>query len=247
MSTLPDIPTEIICYPKTDEEEKSRRLKELHSIGVKNILLEGPKRIDNHKIIGKGCVSIAILANTSSRLAVLKIRRMDADRSDMLHEVQMLKFANASSIGPRLFQYSKNFILMDYIAGSLIGEWLNHVRSFSHVKIKNILKDILTQCYKMDMMHLDHGELSNASKHVIIRNTDLKPIIIDFESASRQRRPNNLTSICQFIFKKNELLAMMQLSTELITNNDFKKILKNYKNNPIKSNFDQILQTYKLM
>ena len=136
MSTLLDIPTEIICYPKMDEEEKTRRLKELHSIGVKSILLEGPKRIDNHKIIGKGCVSIAILANTSSGLAVLKIRRMDADRSDMFHEVQMLKFANASLIGPRLFQYSKNFILMDYIEGSLICEWLNNIRSFSNIIIR---------------------------------------------------------------------------------------------------------------
>jgi putative serine/threonine protein kinase len=114
------------------------------------------------------------------------------------------------------------------------------------MKVKAVIKDILNQCYKMDIIHLDHGELSNASKHVIIRNSDWKSIIIDFESASRNRRPNNLTSIFQFIFKKKELLDMMQLSTELITSDDSNEILKNYKNNPSKTTLNQILQTYKL-
>lgn len=246
MSILVDIPTEIICYPKPNEQEKVRRIKELQSIGVKNIRLEGPKKIDGHQVIGKGCVSIAVLADTASRLAILKIRRRDADRSDMFHEVQMLKFANTSSLGPRLFHYSKNFIIMEYIAGSLIGEWLNNVRSFRLMRVKAVIKDILTQCYKMDIIHLDHGELSNASKHVIIRNSDWKSIIIDFESASRNRRPNNLTSIFQFIFKNKELLDMMQISAKLITSNDSNKILKNYKNNPSKRTLNQILQTYKL-
>ena len=232
MSLLQDIPAVIICYPKPNEQEKTRRIKELQSIGVKNIRLEGPKKIDGYQVIGKGCVSIAVLADTTSRLAILKIRRMDADRSDMFHEVQMLDFANTSSLGPRVFHYSNNFILMEYIAGSLICEWLNNIRSFRITKIKAVLKDILTQCYKMDILHLDHGGLSNASKHVIIRNSDWKSIIIDFESASRNRRPNNLTSIFHYIFKNKELLDMMKLSTEFITSNDSNKILKNYKKNP---------------
>ena len=246
MSILLDIPTEIICYPKPNEQEKARRIKELQSIGVKNVRLEGPKKIDGHQVIGKGCVSIAVLADTASGLTILKIRRMDADRSDMFHEVQMLNFANTSSLGPKLFSYSKNFIIMEYIAGSLIAEWLNNVRSFQLSKIKIVLKDLLTQCYKMDLIHLDHGELSNASKHVIIRNTDWKPIIIDFESASRNRQTNNLTSICQFIFKNKELLYIMQLSHNSITSDYSNKILRNHKKNPSKNCFNQILQMYKL-
>lgn len=246
MSILSDIPKEIICYPKPNDQEKDRRIKELQSIGVKNILLEGPKRIDRYQVIGKGCVSIAVLAHTVYGLVILKIRRMDADRSDMFHEVQMLNFANTSSLGPKLFHYSKNFILMEYIAGSLITEWFNNVRSFQLSKVKIVLKDLLTQCYKMDTIHLDHGELSNASKHVIIRNSDWKPIIVDFESASRHRHPNNLTSICHFIFKNKELADMMQLSMDSIASNDSNKILRDYKKIPSKSIFNQILQKYKL-
>ena len=244
--SIQDIPMEIICYPIPNKQEKVQRIEELLSIGVKNVRLEGPKKIDGHQIIGKGCVSIVILADTNSGLAILKIRRMDADRSDMFHEVQMLSFANSSSVGPILFNYSKNFILMEYIAGSLIGEWLNNVRLFPLMKVKQILKELLIQCFKLDIMNLDHGELSNASKHVIIRNSDLKPIIIDFESASKQRRPNNLTSICQFTFKKKELLDMMHLSAELVTSNEANDILKNYKKNPSKTMFNQILKMHKL-
>lgn len=246
MSILSDIPKEIICYPKPNDQEKDRRIKELQSIGVKNILLEGPKRIDRYQVIGKGCVSIAVLAHTVYGLVILKIRRMDADRCDMFHEVQMLNFANTSSLGPKLFHYSKNFILMEYIAGSLITEWFNNVRSFQLSKVKIVLKDLLTQCYKMDIIHLDHGELSNASKHVIIRNSDWKPIIVDFESASRHRHPNNLTSICHFIFKNKELLDIMQLSHDSIASDYSNKVLRNHKKNPSKKCFNQILRIYKL-
>jgi putative serine/threonine protein kinase len=246
VSILSELPKEIICYPKPDEQEKARRINELQNIGVKNVRLEGSKKIDGYQVIGKGCVSIAVLADTASGLAILKIRRMDADRLDMFHEVQMLNFANSSSLGPRLFHYSKNFILMEYIAGSLIGEWLNIVRSFRLTNVKAVLKDILTQCYKMDIIHLDHGELSNASKHVIIRNSDWKPIIIDFESASRNRRPNNLTSICHFIFKKKELLDIMQLSYDSIASDYSNKVLRNHKKNPSKRCFNQILRIYRL-
>lgn len=246
MSNLLDIPKEIICYPKPDEYEKARRIKELQSIDVKNVRLEGPKKIEGYPVIGKGCVSIAVLADTTSGLAILKIRRLDANRSDMFHEVQMLKFANTSSLGPKLFSYSKNFIIMEYVVGSLITEWLKNVRTFQLSKIKMVLKDLLTQCYKMDIIHLDHGELSNASKHVIIKNTDWKPIIIDFESASRIRQPNNLTSICQFIFKNKELLDIMQLSHNSITSDYANKVLRNHKKKPSKKCFNQILQMYKL-
>lgn len=135
---------------------------------------------------------------------------------------------------------------MEYIAGSLITEWFNNVRSFQLSKVKIVLKDLLTQCYKMDTIHLDHGELSNASKHVIIRNSDWKPIIVDFESASRHRHPNNLTSICHFIFKNKELLDIMQLSHDSIASDYSNKVLRNHKKNPSKKCFNQILRIYKL-
>jgi putative serine/threonine protein kinase len=246
VSILSDIPKEIICYPKPDKNERAKRIEELQKIGIKNIRLEGPKKIDGHQIIGKGCVSIAVLADTLSGLALLKIRRMDANRSDMSHEAQMLSFANNSSLGPRLFHYSKNFILIEYIAGRLIGEWLNDVQSFHLNRVKAVLNEILAQCYKMDILHLDHGELSNASKHVIIRDHNWKPVIIDFESASTQRRPNNLTSISQFIFNKKDVLDMLQLSTDFISSNDSNKTFKNYKINPSTRTFNQILKICKL-
>lgn len=75
-------------------------------------------------VLGKGCVGIVVLAYTKDRKAALKIRRMDADRSRMQHEAEMLDRANLVHVGPRLLGVSKNFLLMQFVDGHLLPKWL---------------------------------------------------------------------------------------------------------------------------
>lgn len=44
------------------------------------------------------------------RKVALKIRRTDADRSQMYHEADMLKKANSVDVGPKLLDVSENFL-----------------------------------------------------------------------------------------------------------------------------------------
>ena len=73
----------------------------------------------------------------------------------------------------------------------------------------------MEDCYRLDQIGFDHGELSNISKHVIVGKT--KASIIDFESSSTKRRPSNVTSITQAFF---------------IGSGNAKKAQKIYKNPP---------------
>jgi putative serine/threonine protein kinase len=57
---------------------------------------------------------------------------------------------------------------------------------------------VLNQCRKLDIMGLDHGQLSNLRKHVVV--AEGRPWVIDFESASRSRKPGNVTSAAQYLF-----------------------------------------------
>jgi putative serine/threonine protein kinase len=188
----------IICYPKPSKAELEKRIKELEKLSVTALEFCGEKQVSNVKVLGKGCVGIVVKARVKNGEAVaLKIRRVDADRAMMLHEAEMLKAANSVGVGPRFLGVSRNFLVMQFVEGDLLPEWLEKCRS--KTRLKTVLREILEQCWRLDKAGLDHGELSHAPKHVIV-NSRGKPFIVDYETASRNRKPSNVTSIAQFLF-----------------------------------------------
>lgn len=188
----------IICYPKPNRAELRKRLKELEKLGISSIEFSGEKQVLNFHVLGKGCVGLVVKAyRTNGEVVALKVRRVDANRTMMKHEAGMLKIANSVNVGPKLLGVSKNFLVMQYIDGYILPKWLDSCRS--RKRIKSVLRDVLEQCWRLDQARLDHGELSHAPKHVIVNSYD-KPVIVDFETASLNRKPSNVTSITQFLF-----------------------------------------------
>lgn len=185
----------ILCYPTADVAEAAARREELLSLGVTKLSFEGRSALNGVKVLGKGCVSVVVVAFRGLEKCALKVRRVDADRSSMGREARFLSYANKLGVGPRLIAYSRNFLVMEYVEGLLIDEWASRANP---EELKNLLLNLLSQCYKMDEAGLDHGELSNAKKHVVVDLTG-KPRILDFESSSLTRKPSNVTSICQYL------------------------------------------------
>jgi putative serine/threonine protein kinase len=241
-----ETPARIICYPKPSEDERLKRIREMQNLGVYALLTEGETIIDGHRILGKGCVSLAVLAECDAGRVVLKIRRVDANREDMSHEVEVLRLVNRFGVGPRLLGHSTNLLLLQYIDGPLISDWLSRVQQGDLVRFKDTLRMLLAQCYRLDLIHVDHGELSDASKHVVVRQPDWHPFIVDFESASKKRRVKNLTSICQFLFMTtgNSPLSSWKRA---IDGEDLKAKLREYKLGPNKKRFKQVLGTCNLI
>jgi putative serine/threonine protein kinase len=230
---------QILCYPKPNVKEAENRLKELQSLNISKIEFSGEKEVFGFKVLGKGCVGIVVKAYFNNKLAALKIRRVDADRPDLTHEAFMLKKANAHNVGPKLYGYTKNFLLMEFINGQSIVEWIKKLRN-EKKKLKKVLAKILEDCFKLDEIGLDHGELSRAHKHILINHLDA-PVIIDFETASEKRTSSNLTKICNFLFFKSEITFKINeiLKIPLI---DLRKALKIYKSNKNRENFEIILK-----
>jgi putative serine/threonine protein kinase len=187
----------ILCYPKPEKGELKKRLKELGKLGVKALEFRGDKQVSDVHVLGKGCVGIVLVAHVGKKKAALKVRRVDADRSMMRHEAEMLEKANSVGVGPKLLRYTNNMLLMQFIDGLLLPEWLH--QRVGKMRVKKVLREVLRQCWLLDSIGLDHGELSHAPKHVIIDRAD-RPVIVDFETASVNRTPANVTSICQFLF-----------------------------------------------
>jgi putative serine/threonine protein kinase len=100
----------------------------------------------------------------------------------------------------------------------------------------------LEQCWRLDSIGLDHGELSKAPKHIIISKPQ-EPFLFDFETASVDRKPANVTSVCQFLFTSHGAVAkaVAQVLGE-VNRAEVIDVLRRYKNERKRENFDDVLR-----
>ncbi len=233
----------IVCYPRARKMELRKRIGELRKLGVEGLDFVGEKRILNVPVLGKGCVGIVVLVYGNWGQMALKIRRIDADRSRMQREAKLLQKANSVGVGPKLLGFSRNFLLMEFIEGVLLVDWLKTKRS--RILIRKVLREVLEQCWSLDRIGLDHGELSHAPKHVIVSKED-RPVIVDFESASLNRRPSNVTSICQFLFLGGEPAKILAKKLGTVDRETVFDALRRYKNDRTFENFETVLTAFGL-
>ena len=230
----------ILGYPKATRGELSKRITELKKLGIKGITFTGITTLNNVPVLGKGYVGVVVLSNQGKKLVALKIRRMDASRPEMKSEANLLRLANEIDVGPELIDSSKNFIIMEYLEGKKIIDWIRDLKGRgSAAKLRSTVRKMLEDCYNLDKIRLDHGELSHIHKHVIVGK---KVCIIDFESASVNRRTSNVTSATQSIFIGSGIANLVK---KIIKEPNRKKLivsLKKYKNDQSRENFEDVLQ-----
>ncbi len=232
----------VLCYPKPSEAEAQTRLKELQEHDVTAVEFSGKASAYgvSASLLGKGFVGIVVVAIRKGQKVALKIRRVDADREDLLHEAEMLSKANSVSVGPKLVGASKNFLLMRFIDGDLLPVWLK----MAHEKAmtQTVLGDVLEQCFRLDAIGLDHGELSKAPKHVIVDKKQ-KPWIVDYETSSDARKPANVTAISHFLFTSaGETARTVAAALGKRNKDEIVKALQKYKEKRTRESFDEVLQ-----
>jgi putative serine/threonine protein kinase len=235
----------LVTYPQFSESEYNDRIVEMESLGVTSIILGGKTILNGAHIAGKGCVGIVVMSKAESKICALKIRRTDADRKTMNEEARFHKLANRIGVGPHLEGQTKNLILMDYIAGQSIIDWLasnkkNYNNKVSVKKVRAVAKSILEQCFSLDAVGLDHGELSRLARHVIVSD---RPYIIDFESASTTRKTSNVTAAAQSIFLHGIVADRVRKTLGNIDREKVVQALRTYKRFQARANFDAVLDS----
>lgn len=224
---------------------------------MKELILEGNSKIGKYGVLGKGCVSVVIRAvlKGEPEVLALKVRRADANRPSMQRDFELQKLANSFGVGPRAIVASQDFFAMEYVDSIKIGKWFEHLKTRTSKKyIRKLIRNILTQCYLLDIHKLDHGELSNPSKHILIRKNKFEPetVIIDFESASTGRKSANLTSVAQFLLlggwqgaKIRKILGidheLKQKKPAFQNSGKLIKLLRKYKEEPSEGSFEKIM------
>ena len=235
----------LICYPTAEKAEAEKRIEELKKLGVKSIVFEGRTKIGNLHLLGKGCVGLVVKAELSTGFVALKMRRTDANRLTMYREADLQRLANKINVGPRIVKSSDNFLLMDLVIGVSINEWIRGLKGRGSTSfLRKNVKEVLDQSFRLDTAGIDHGELSNLEKHVYVGE---KVCIIDFETASLNRRVANVTSSLQNLFiggpNARKVCRMLRIKDKesVITSARY------YKENPCKTTFESLITNLKLI
>ena len=235
----------ILGYPNATNRQIKSRINELEKLKIKSICLTGSTTIGNLAILGKGYVGVVVLVKRGNKEVALKIRRTDSQRENMKNESVLLKLVNSVNVGPKIIDVSKNFLIMEYLEGEKFSNWIEMLKGLGSVKqLKSTIRNVLEDCYRLDQIGFDHGELSNISKHVIVGKD--KVTLIDFESSSTKRRPSNVTSITQAFFIGSGIAKHAQ---KIYKNSSKEKIifaLKSYKQEKTRDNFEKLLKILKL-
>ena len=230
----------ILSYPQNNPSEVEKRISELKELKVKEIEFRGGELAANIPVIGKGHVGIVVIGYVKKERVALKIRRLDSSRENFFHEAKMLEKANLVEVGPKFVAVSKNFLLTQFIDGNFLAKWLEDNRESEGVY--RVIEDILEQCWRLDEVGLDHGELTKASKHLLLDKMG-KPFIVDFETASIRRRAANVTSVSHHLFFGNHMGA--KLIEEMLKEKNKDQLinaLQDYKNLGNRKNFENLVQ-----
>lgn len=231
-----------ICYPQCTLEDAKQRICELRELDIELLEFAGRNYINDLPVLGKGCVGIVVVAYRNGKQAALKIRRTDAPRSTMRHEASMLARANTVDVGPTLLGETGNCLLMEYVKGSLIPEWLEmHDQKNNRTRVRHVLRSVMEQAWRLDQAGLDHGELSNGSKHVIVKPGGI-PVILDFESGSISRRVSNVTSVSQYLFVGSSVAKLVEKTLGGVHRDHLIDALKVYKRTNMRADFIEILR-----
>ena len=233
----------ILTFPQVTESEITKRMVELRKLGITHISFTGPLQIEKCHILGKGYVGMVVLAKKRSRVVALKIRRTDSPRKNMTNEAKLLKTANKLEIGPKFIKNSKNFLIMEYIDGEKIIDWVKKTETKAK-EIRSVVKNVLRECFLLDDAGLDHGELSTIDKHVIVNKKG--NTMIDFESSSENRKPSNVTGATQGILIGTGLAKIIQKKIKIPTKKKIIDLIRIYKKNPTLENFESLIVGLKL-
>ncbi|MEM5822158.1 MAG: hypothetical protein QXH34_03700 [Ignisphaera sp.] len=192
-----DMHPRIVCYPYGEGSSCIYRIENIREMGIENIYSFGKVQIDRYHVVGKGHAAIIVLARHRVHGTVaLKIRRMDSKRASLRDEAKLLEAIHGYA--PRVYLYSDDFIVREYVDGPTIEEFLKAIRSRNDVA--TLIKSLLLATYTLDQLNIDVGELSRPYRQVVLLCGDpSKPYFIDLESGRLYLKPSNVTRIINFV------------------------------------------------
>ncbi|MEM7796398.1 MAG: serine/threonine protein kinase [Cyanobacteria bacterium P01_C01_bin.118] len=229
---------QLLAYPSGNEHTLARRWAELQALDIESIDAYGPGTLAGLDILGVGYCGVVLRVRCQGQNRVLKIRREPSPKESLQIEADMLLLANAVAVGPQYVAHSDNFLLMDYISGPALVDWLQASKSAS--MIHSVVFQLIHQAYQLDQVGLDHGDLRCITVHALLRSD--VPVLIDFSGASLDRRPANITTLVQGLFISTHIAKLLRPWFPQVHKSELIEHLRCYKQHPSAAHIKQLLQ-----
>ncbi len=219
VSTASQFTKLVLCYPTCSSKVFYERQRAVLNMGVTHFINYGGRLIKGYRVLGKGYSSITALALHDGVIRAVKVRRIDSRRTSLELEAVFLEYLGPLSLAPRVYAWTRDFIVMEYVGGTPLDEYVSsEVARGNIVEARRTLSKALVKAYLLDLTGVDHGELNRPRSHVMVFKDDV--VFIDFESASCSRKTINFTSLA------SHFLIRSSLSRRIVCKSyDFEKIL----------------------
>jgi putative serine/threonine protein kinase len=234
----------ILTYPRPNLRHARSRIKQLVELGVERVTFEGRTKIGRLGLVGIGTVGLVVKgAGGGEEVYALKIRRADANRESMVEEFRLTQLANRVRVGAPAYGCTRDVMSMRYIRGVELEDYVRAATGRGSARrVRELAHGLLNQCRKLDLIGLDHGQLSNLRKHVIVDGET--PYIIDFESASQGRAPKNVTTAAQYLFVGSRVSPLIRRVLSIKGPDPMLEALRRYKGEMSDENYVRFLATF---
>lgn len=229
---------QLLAYPSGDETMLYHRWAEIQTHAIDAIYSHGPQTLMGLDILGLGYCGVVLRVRHQGQDRVLKIRRAPAPQASLCLEAAMQIRANTVGVGPNHIAHSDNFLLMDYIDGPTLVDWLQVSQPAK--AIYRIVFQLIHQAYRLDQAGLDHGDLRCITAHAFVQSD--APALIDFSGASLDRRPANVTTLVQGLFISTQIAKLLRPWFSQVNKSELIEHLRCYKQQPSSAHLRRLLQ-----
>ncbi|MBS3164639.1 methyltransferase [Candidatus Woesearchaeota archaeon] len=146
-------------------------------------------------LFARGKRGIVYIASRRGRKYAVKAENPASKATGRLeNEARWLRTLNRKGIGPRLRDVVDGMLVLEFIEGKPLLDWM---AGASSAAMRRIIRDVLRQLLVLDSLGVNKEEMHWPVKHVIVRRS--RPVLIDFERCRRTLRPKNVTQFLQFL------------------------------------------------
>ncbi|MFW6378517.1 MAG: hypothetical protein ACOCZV_00680 [Nanoarchaeota archaeon] len=157
-----------------------------------------PPSCSDASILDRGKRGIVFKAIHDGETVAIKISHPLSKANDRIsNEARMLGKVNKLGIGPKLVDWTSEYVMMEYIEGKRIGDIFKD-DDLDVDDLKLVIRRVLEQLFILDKNNINKQEMTRPYKHIIVKK-DLSPVLIDFERAKYSQRPANITQFAQYL------------------------------------------------
>jgi putative serine/threonine protein kinase len=152
--------------------------------------------VSDVSLLARGRRGVVCTATYNNQTVAIKVNKLSAKTNNMIHlEATNLKRVNELGIGPTYITHSESYLIMEFVEGILIGEFLAAARPEVQ---QAVLAAAMKQCEVLDAHNINKFEMTNPYKHIIVKN-DGSVVFIDFERARVTHRPKNVSQFKEYV------------------------------------------------